>query len=88
MHDRRLLLAGIIIIILASACARAQVQQGDWFDVIYLNDGTKIKGTLLEALPGKDVRFLNQKGEEITISRDKILWLFKEDKNGRTGQRP
>lgn len=50
-------------------------------DVIYFKDGTRIKGMIIELVPGATVKFFDQNGKDFTISFSIIDRIEKENFN-------
>ena len=72
------LLAGAMIAVVPSAEVRAQAPGQQLEDVVYLKDGSVIRGTIVEQRPGESVLIRTRDGNQFRYRMDQIDRLAKE----------
>ena len=65
----------VCVLLLACACV---LQAVEYIDVIYLTDGSIIKGTIIEQVPGEQVKIQTRDGSILVHSWDEIEKFARE----------
>lgn len=74
-----------VFMLLASATLSAQ-SYSDYIDVVYLKDGSKIKGIIVEQIPGKSLKIETSLGNQLSFPISQVEKLTRELKDPNTKQ--
>ena len=77
----------LFILIMISLSLNSMSQTiGDYIDVVYLKNGSKVKGIIVEQIPGKSVKIKTTDGSEYVYPITEVLKFAREQKDVNTAK--